>query len=177
MCNNQINTPTPKKLIDKLILLQLNTSNADWQTKKYELATTINNNNADITVISESNAEVNNSERMLDRKAMFAEYNIEDKVILGQNKARVSIVIKKEIHYTKCSELESVNNSTIVLRFKEANDKYVHLIGSYREWRHLKGPDATSTEGISLQKERIVQLKKLIADLKAAKPNNTLIWA
>ena len=177
MCNNQANINTPKKLIDKLILLQLNTSNADWETKKYELITTIENNNADVTIISESNAEINNDERMDNRKSMFSAYNIEDKVILGQSKARVSIVIKKEIYYKRCKDLESDENSMIVIRFNETKDKFVHLVGTYREWRHLRGPDATSSAGINLQKQRILQLKKLMTDVKESKQRNTLIWA
>ena len=62
-------------------ILQINTSNADWTTKQHELATTININQANITVILEANTEINNNDKNIMRSTTFKNYNIEDKVI------------------------------------------------------------------------------------------------
>ena len=175
--NNTINTPkNPSKYIKKLNIIQLNTSNSDWDTKKYELITTITNLDADITIVSESNAEINNNEKMETRNTMFSNYNLEDKVINNQNKARVSLIIKKEIPYKRCTELESNNNSTIIIKVKEAKSKNMYIIGTYREWRHLGGPNSTSTLGIKLQKERIEQISAMISSIGSLGPQTTIIW-
>ena len=91
---NAPNSPNSNKTVDKLKVLQLNTSNADWNTKRFELITTIVNNDPDICIISESNAEVKDPDRMQTRSNMFTNYNLEDKIVNYQTKARVSIVIR-----------------------------------------------------------------------------------
>ena len=122
--NNTINTPkNPSKYIKKLNIIQLNTSNSDWDTKKHKLITTITNLDADITIVSESNAEISNNEKMETRKNMFSNYSLEDKVIHNQNKARMTIIVKKEIPYKRCPELQSNNNSTIVIKVNESKSK------------------------------------------------------
>ena len=126
---NIINTPkNPSKYIKKLNIVQLNTSNSDWDTKKHELISTITNLDADITIVSESNAETSNAEKMETRNNMFANYCLEDKVIQNQSKARVTIIVKKEIPYKRCPELESSNNSTIVIKVDESRNKKVYMI-------------------------------------------------
>ena len=110
------------------------------------------------------------------RTSMFSIYNIEDKVINNQHKARVSVIIKKEIPYKRCPELESDNHSTIVVKIKEAVNKHIFIIGTYREWHHLGGPNSTSTLGIKLQKERIEQISKIISTTASLGPNNTIVW-
>ena len=99
--NNLINNPKTSN-IDKLTNIQLNTSNADWETKSNKLLTTIIDNSADICIISESNAEIKNQTKINNRNNLFDNYNIEDKAILNQSKAGISIVIHKNIKYTRC---------------------------------------------------------------------------
>ena len=67
---------------------------------------------------------------------IFKEYNIEDKPVNQQSKSRISIIVKKGIHYSRCVHLENKNNSTIVLKFKESRCKDIFVVGSYREWGH-----------------------------------------
>ena len=154
------------KNIEKLSILQINSSNADFHTKRHELLAVIKDNDPDVTIISEANTELSNLQRTNERSILFKEYNLENKVINSQHKSRICIAIRKGIPYIRCSELESSNNSTIVLRFKENQLKSLYLIGSYREWRHFGAPDATSTEGIKLQIMRLTQLESLIWTFK-----------
>ena len=77
---NKINNPKKNSvqvIPDKLKIIQLNTSNADWDSKKRELISTIAENDADITIISESNAELDNIQRMTERKSMFSLQKLE----------------------------------------------------------------------------------------------------
>ena len=121
--NSNPNANTNNKFVEKLNILQINTSNANWDTRQYELLTTLTNNDADISIISEANAQLNKPDKLINRNSVFKEYNIEDKIINNQQKARLSIIIKKGIHYDRCEHLESSNNSTIVLKFKETKGK------------------------------------------------------
>ena len=112
--NNAPNSPTSTKTVNKLKIMQLNTSNADWNTKNLELITLIETYDPDVCIVSESNAETNNADKMTIRKYVFSNYKIEDKVINSQNKARVSVIIRKDVPYTSCTELEHPENSTIL---------------------------------------------------------------
>ena len=74
------------------------------------------------------------------------------------------------------TELEDINNSTIIIKTKEAKNKNIFIIGSYREWRHLGGPPSTSTEGIKLQKIRIIEISRVIEKVTNLHGNHTIIW-
>ena len=174
--NNAPNSPTSTKTVNKLKIMQLNTSNADWNTKNLELITLIEKYDPDVCIVSESNAETNNADKMTIRKYVFSNYKIEDKVINSQNKARVSVIIRKDVPYTRCTQLEHPENSTIVIKTKETRAKSIFIIGTYRKWRHLGGPDATSTSDINLKKQQIEQLSKLVANIKSLSPINSIIW-
>ena len=141
--SNPTTNPNNNKYVERLNILQLNTSNANWDTRQLELLTTLVNNDADISIISEANAEVNKPDKMISRESVFKEYNIEDKLVNNQSRARISVIIKKGIYYNRCEHLESPNNSSIALKFKESRSKDIYIVGSYREWHHLRGPGAT----------------------------------
>ena len=67
--NNDSNKPkNTNDKITNLTILQLNSSNSDWSTKRHELMTTINNNDADVVIVSEANVETTNPEKMEERK-------------------------------------------------------------------------------------------------------------
>ena len=95
----------------KVKIIQVNTSNSNWETKRLELLSTLEQNNADICIVSEANADVNNDIKVNARNNLFKNYKIELKTVNNQNKARVAVIIKKEIPYTRCIDLESKENS------------------------------------------------------------------
>ena len=55
-------------------IIQLNTSNSDFMTKKEELLTTLETNKADIGIISESNTGILNQDKTNERLARFKHY-------------------------------------------------------------------------------------------------------
>ena len=66
-------------------ILQINSSNADFNSKLIELEDTINENKSEIILISESNADVGDQKKMLERSKKFANYN------LKTNSSRVTV--------------------------------------------------------------------------------------
>ena len=114
-----------KTIDDNFSILQINTSNANWSTKKDELLSTIIEHNADVTIVSEANPELNDQIKMTERTAMFKNYNLEDKPLNNSDKSRVSIIVKKGIEYKRMTDCETDDNSTIILKFKEAHSKWL----------------------------------------------------
>ena len=133
--------------------------------------------NAEVTIISEANTELNNTEEMHVRNVLFSEYCLEDKGILHRHNSRIKVTIKNGLPIVQCRELESDNNSTMVLKFKENEVKSLYLIGSYHQWQHFGDPKAKSSEGINQQIVGMTQPGELISNIKLKSQNNSLIWA
>ena len=72
-------------------IMKLNASNSDFITKIPELRATIDSNNTEIVIISESNAEVDNPERSLTRSKAFPDFKFEDKKYQEQIKPDVPL--------------------------------------------------------------------------------------
>ena len=53
----------------------------------------------DIIVISESNMEVNNDIKVAERKSNFTNYDFVDKIIGNNDKARITLMVEKEITF------------------------------------------------------------------------------
>ena len=106
---------------------------------------------------------------------MFKDYNIEYKITNNNNKARVAVVLQSKIKYTRLLNLESNNNSTMVLKIRQTNRKYFILIATYREWRHMGEEEALSKEGIMKQVERMKEISKIVDN--ASNLNLPIIWA
>ena len=81
-----------------LNILQLNTSNANWETKALELLTTIESHNTDICIVPEANADTTKAEKVYARNNMFKNYHIEVKTVNSQSKARIALIIKRISH-------------------------------------------------------------------------------
>ena len=118
----------------KVKLIQVNTSNSNWETKRLELLSTIEQNNADICIVSEANADVSNDIKINARNSLFKNYKIELKTVNDQNKARIAMIIRKEIPYTRCADLESKENSSVIIKLSESKVKNTFIVGTYREW-------------------------------------------
>ena len=85
----------PDTLTRQINIIQINSLNSNFCTKLGKLAVTIHENKADLVIISESNMEVTDLEKMLEREIKLPEFNFEDKLILPNTKARVTMIIKK----------------------------------------------------------------------------------
>ena len=92
---------------------------------------------------------------MLARSKEFPDYNFEDKLVIGNNIARNTIMINKNLQYKRLPQFEDDYNSTTVIKFKDGKSKWVHLVSIYRQWK-LKGEfNAFDKEGIKKQVERL----------------------
>ena len=60
----------------KTTILQVNSSNTDWITKLNELLSTIHNNKANITIVSEANVEHKDTDKTITRNSTFKDYLI-----------------------------------------------------------------------------------------------------
>merc|ERR1712081_3216 len=125
----------PEILKDDIKIIQINASNANFTTKIEELQVTIDKTKADIVIISEANVEVKNKDKMTERESKFTEFNIVDKTIGNNDKARVSMMISKKIKFKRVHEMEDDENPTIVIKIKEKLGKQLLIIGMYRQWK------------------------------------------
>ena len=71
----------PEILNKQINIIQINSSNANFNSKLEELVVTMERQKADVCVISESNMEHSNPVKMTERKSKFPQYNIVDKII------------------------------------------------------------------------------------------------
>ena len=58
-------------------ILQINSSNADFNSKLHELRATVNDNEADIVIVSESNFECGDDEKTDTRQSHFPDFSFE----------------------------------------------------------------------------------------------------
>merc|ERR1711954_552990 len=138
-------------------ILQVNGSHADFCTKITELQTTINTNKSDIIIISESNMEVENEKLIEERAKAFENYNFEDKLVDGNPKARCTLMISKFITYERLKQYEDNLNSSIAIKAKDGTNKWIAIMGIYRQWKLIGDQASNSTEGI---KKQVTRLKK-----------------
>ena len=100
-------------------ILQINSSNCDFNKKLVELRAMINEHKSDIVLISEANADVEDSVKMTARAKMFPDFHIEDKLVTGNKRARCSVMVSTEIEYQRVKRYEDDVNSTLVVKVME----------------------------------------------------------
>ena len=122
----------PEILNKQINIIQINSSNANFNSKLEELVVTMERQKADVCVISESNMEHSNPVKMTERKSKFPQYNIVDKIISNHDKARVSVLIHKEIKFTRLVDLEDDENPMILIKIKEKQGRNLVIAAIYR---------------------------------------------
>ena len=100
----------PEILNRNLTVIQLNSSNSHFNTKLNELIVTTHEKKANVVIISEANMETNEPDKMEYRASKFPDYKIEDKVTANNPKARLTMLIKKDLHYKRLLEYEDDSN-------------------------------------------------------------------
>ena len=58
----------------------------------------------------------------------YKEYHIENKFHRDGSKSRITVLIKKNITYTRLSHLENEDTAEIWLKVKLSSRKYVHML-------------------------------------------------
>merc|ERR1711954_226937 len=134
--------------------------------KVEELQVIIDKTKADVVIVSEANMEIKDKDKITERESKFTEYNILDKIIGNNDKARVSMMISKKIKFRRVPEMEDTENPTIVVKIKEKLGKHLIIIGMYRQWKAPGEGGSNTAPGIARQVRR---LKLAIETLKSNK--------
>ena len=116
----------------------------------------------DILIIPES--QIKDNEKNLD--VDFKSYVVENKFMTGLNWSRISILIKENVEYERLHHLENPKISTIWIKVKIGQNKYINIMGGYRQWKlpRIMG------EPLSCEKEsQISRFKTISEQIKGAK--------
>lgn len=146
-------------------VLKINSSNVDFCSKLHKLQSTINSNLSEIIIISESTPEITNPVKMDKRKNFFKEINFEDKIIPGFDRSRLTIMIHKNIKYTRFPEYEDQKNTSVAIKVKDGKGKWVHIMGIYRQWKQFGEFNANNGPGIKRQVSRLKKQCENIANM------------
>ena len=99
--------------IKALSILLVNTGNGKWAKSNSTLKLLVRQNNPDIVIISESNFDKDNKTLNHTRNTDFKEYAFEDKFLPGCPYARMTIMIRTTINYSRVIGLENHQLITI----------------------------------------------------------------
>ena len=166
-----MHTKNGNRTDNKYRILQLNTSNCEFNSKLVELRATIDDKSADIIIVSESNSEVDDNIKMDDWQKAFPEYKFVDKLVPNNKRARCSLMIRNEIEYERLPKYQDTNNSSIAVRIRDGDSNWLHLLGIYRQWKLVGEQNAFDTKGIKSQVERLESQVKLIEKMCSENSN------
>merc|ERR1711954_586703 len=93
--------------------------------------------------------------KILERETKFPEYNFEDKTTNSNSKARVSMLIKKDLRYSRLTDLEDQENPMFSINIKEKKGKHLVVSAVYRQWKAPGESSSSTAEGISRQVRRL----------------------
>ena len=146
---------------DTVTILQLNTGNGKLINCFDRLKLAINDNNAKILVISESNFDAANPGEKLKRAKEFPNHSFEDKELSGSSNARISMMICKSLEYERLLDCENDINTAIVIRIKRLNKKWSNIMGIYRQWQGSSASCAFNGKDRTSALERFRELIKI----------------
>ena len=66
----------------------------------------------------------------------------------NNKRARCTIMIKKGIDHERLKKYEDNTNSSVAIRIKDGDSRWIYVLGIYRQWKLAGDVSATSTEGI-----------------------------
>ena len=144
-----------RKVINHYKIVQINGSNACFNTNIHELRITINENQSQIVVISEANVDVDNEDKIKERDDKFADFKFEDKLVKNHNKARICIMIHKNIKSIRLPQYEDEENSSIAIKIKDGKGRWIGIYGIYQQWKIPGEGNAFTKEGINKQVGRL----------------------
>ena len=92
----------------------------------------VDSDRPDLLVVSEANLELNNNTIKND----FPDYTVESKFLGNSELARIMVLIRSDLTYSRLFHLETDDNSMIVLTIKISKSNYLHVVCVYRQWKH-----------------------------------------
>ena len=143
-------------------LLNINKGNSDFKTYQDELKKVINDKKADIVTITESNLGKNDEEAL---KPYKDKYNIENKIMTGAEKGRVTCLIRKGINYKRLENHELPTSSLIFIKIKCSQRKSFIVGAYYREWQQPSGVPGPNTRELEDQLERLKHAMEKVVEV------------
>ena len=131
------------KTKNHLKIFQLNTGNSKFDTFKDFIVKEIQEAEADIAILSESNM-IRNDPVMTNE---LKNYKFENKFHQNGTKSRITVIINPNITYTRMTELEGEETTDIWLKVKTSPRKYVYILCWYRQWHILSELDPDENSG------------------------------
>ena len=151
-----------KKMKNHIKITQLNKGKSNFPTFKEHIKNELIDACADIAILGESNFLRNEPNLHID----YPEYVFENKFHPESNKSRITVMLKRNITYTRLYELETSESSAIWLKVKVSPRKYVYILCVYRQWHTLPELDPNKNSGLLInQIKRFDELMKPIQKL------------
>ena len=147
-------------------IIQVNTGIGKFETSRTLLRKTILDNDPGVTIVSESNMMKNEP----DLKTDFEKYKFESKYMGNMDKARMTVIIRSDINFTRLHDLEEDDVSAIFIKVKITKKKSLIIMCMYRQWALPSELNSTSI-GLPGQLERFDQITKKLSDLKRYDPH------
>ena len=70
---------------------------------------------------------------MEERKKAFPNFKFEDKLVTGNDKARCTVMVTKNIQHKRVEKYEDLLNSTVAIKvIKNSNQRWFHIMAIYR---------------------------------------------
>ena len=80
-------------------------------------------------MISEENVDTKDEDKLKEREDKFADFKFEYKTVKNHDKARISIMIHKNIKYTRLPQYEDEENSSIAIKIKDGKGRWIGIYG------------------------------------------------
>ena len=118
-----------KNIKNHLKITQLNKGKSNFPSYKELIKNELHDSCADIAILGESNFLRHEPNLNID----YPDFVFENKFHPNANKSRITVMIKKNITYTRLYELETLDSSAIWLKVKLSARKYLYLLCLYRQ--------------------------------------------
>ena len=92
---------------------------------------------------------------MKEREDKFADFKFEDKMVKNHDKARICIMIHKNITYNRLPQYKDDENLSIAIKIKDGKGRWIGVYGIYRQWKIPGEGNAFTKEGIARQVGRL----------------------
>ena len=145
-------------------IYQVNKGNSDFGTFVVNLSEEVKESKADLAIISEANYDEKDDSVY---KELFKDYYFEESYVEGCRKARLIVLIKKGIQYSRIDEYDHKYTSSIWIRLKTSKRKYLYVLCLYRQWHLVSEANVPDSGLIANQLERLAKALEPIDDLRA----------
>ena len=145
-------------------IYQINKGNSDFGTFCINLHEEIRNSKADLAIISEANYSEEDDSVY---KNIFDNYNFEETYVDKCKKARLLVLVNKNINYVRLSQYENKYTSSIIINLKLSKRKTLSVVCLYRQWHLPCEAEVPDSGQLGNQITRLIKALEPIDDLRA----------